>query len=135
MRWLKLESESVAVMRCGTCFLLFDTPHWNRPMSSNPPSTGKRVNWFDEKSQTPLIDHYARNLTSFIDTLADGKVDAGEIKSQEARVLDLMKEVEPKLDDALHAQITALLCELTAYDLMQTLHQMQRARPRTAFRG
>ena len=104
-------------------------------MSSNPSSTGNRVNWFDEKSQTPLIDHYARNLTSFLDCMADGKVDDGEIKSQEARVLDLMKEVEPMLDDALHAKVTALLCELTAYDLMQTLHQMQQARPRTVFRG
>jgi hypothetical protein len=102
---------------------------------SNPSSTGKRVNWFDEKSQTPLIDHYARNLTTFLDVLADGKVDGGEIKSQEARVLDLMKEIEPKLDDALHAKVTALLCELTAYDLMQTLYQMQQARPRTVFRG
>ena len=37
--------------------------------------------------------------------------------------------------DALHAKITALLCELTAYDLMQTLYQMQQSRPRTVFRG
>ena len=102
---------------------------------SNPPSTGNRVNWFDEKSQTPLIDQYARNLTSFLDVLADGKVDGSEIKSQEARVLDLMKQIESQLDDALHAKVTALLCELTAYDLMQTLYQMQQARPQTAFRG
>src|SRR5437879_4571049 len=104
-------------------------------MTTNPTPAGKRVNWFDEKSQTPLIDHYARNLTSFIDVLADGKVDAGEIKAQEARVLNLMKEIEPKLDDALHAKVTQLMCELTAYDLMQTLYQMQKARPKTTFRG
>ena len=103
-------------------------------MTTTPPA-GKRVSWFDEKSQTPLIDQYARNLKSFLDALADGKVDDGEIKGQESRVLNLMKEIEPKLDDALHAKITALLCELTAYDLMQTLHQMQQARPRTVFRG
>jgi hypothetical protein len=74
-------------------------------------------------------------LTSFISALADGKVDAEEIKSQEARVLSLMKEIEPRLDDALHAKVTELLCELTAYDLMQTLQQMQQARPKTVFRG
>ena len=102
-------------------------------MSSNP--TGKRIQWFDDKTHTPLIDHHARKLTSFVDALADGKVDDGEIKSQEARVLGLMKEIEPKLDDALHAKVTELLCELTAYDLMQTLHQMQQARPKTVFRG
>jgi hypothetical protein len=104
-------------------------------MPTNPPPAGKRVSWFDEKSQTPLIEQYARNLKSFLDALADGKVDDSEIKGQEARVLNLMKEIEPKLDDALHAKVTALLCELTAFDLMQTLHQMQQARPRTVFRG
>lgn len=102
---------------------------------SNPSSTGKRANWFDAKTQMPLIDQYARNLTSFVDSMADGKVDADEIEAQEARVLELMKVIEPQLDDALHAQVTTLLCELTAYDLMQTLHQMQQARPRTVFRG
>jgi hypothetical protein len=101
---------------------------------SNIP-TGKRVQWFDDKTNVPLIEQHARKLSSFIDALADGKVDAGEIKSQEARVLSLMKEIEPKLDDALHAKVTELMCELTAYDLMQTLHEMQQARPRTVFRG
>jgi hypothetical protein len=46
-----------------------------------------------------------------------------------------MKEIEPKLDDGLHAKVTELLCELTAHDLMQMLYQMQQARPKTVFRG
>ena len=104
-------------------------------MPSQPSPSAKRVNWFDEKTSAPLIDQYARKLTTFLDVLADGKVDDGEIKAQEKRVLDLMKEIEPKLDDALHAKVTSLLCELTAYDLMQAFYQMQQARPRTAFRG
>jgi hypothetical protein len=104
-------------------------------MTSNPSPSATRVNWFDDKTKTPLIDQYARKMTTFLDVLADGKVDDGEIKAQETRVLDLMKEIEPKLDDALHAKVTALLCELTAYDLMQTLYQMQQARPRTVFHG
>jgi hypothetical protein len=104
-------------------------------MPTNPLPAGKRTSWFDEKSQTSLIDQHARNLASFLETLADGKVDDGEIKAQEARVLNLMKEIEPLLDDSLHARVTALLCELTAYDMMQVMHQMQKARPRTVFRG
>ena len=47
----------------------------------------------------------------------------------------LMKEVEPHLDDALHAKVTQLLCELTAYDLMQMLHEMQKSRRQTVFHG
>ncbi len=104
-------------------------------MSKDPATPGKRVNWFDDKTNTPLIEQYARKMTTFLDVLADGKVDDAEIRSQETRVLDLMKEIEPKLDDALHAKVTALLCELTAYDLMQTLYQMQQSRPRTVFHG
>ncbi len=94
-----------------------------------------RTSWLDEKSQTPQIDQQARKLTSFIDALADGKIDDKEMKEQESRLTALMKEIEPQLDDKLHAKVTQLLCELTAYDLMQTLHEMQKARPKTAFRG
>jgi hypothetical protein len=46
-----------------------------------------------------------------------------------------MKEIEPQLDPQLHGQVTELLCELTAYDLMQALNMMQHARPATKFRG
>src|SRR5262245_21112611 len=97
--------------------------------------SAKRLRWLDDKTDTPLIDDYARQLQSFIDTMADGRVDAAEIGGQEQRLVKLMRKVEPQLDDELHAQVTELLCELTAYDLMQTLYQMHQARPATTFRG
>src|SRR5947209_7899583 len=78
-----------------------------------------RQKWFDDASHEPLIDNYARQLDSFIQTMADGVVDDGEIKAQEERLIGLMREVEPLLDDGLHAKVTRLLCELTAYDIMQ----------------
>jgi hypothetical protein len=46
-----------------------------------------------------------------------------------------MREVEPLLDEKLHAKVTQLLCELTAYDIMHAVYTMQQARPKTAFRG
>lgn len=94
-----------------------------------------RQKWFDEASHEPLIDNYARHLESFIQTMADGVVDEGEIQTQEERLISLMKEVEPLLDDDLHAKVTQLLCELTAYDIMQMVHSLQEARPKTQFRG
>jgi hypothetical protein len=97
--------------------------------------SAKRTRWLDDKTETPLIDDYARQLQSFIDTMADGRVDTAEIDSQEKRLIRLMKKVEPQLDDELHAQVTELLCELTAYDLMQVLHEMHQARPVTTFQG
>jgi len=92
-----------------------------------------RVSWFDDKSKMPRIEESARQLDSFVAALADGKVTEGEVKAQEARLVDLMKEVEPLLDDAQHEKVTRLLCELTAYDLMQTLYLMRP--PARRFRG
>jgi len=91
--------------------------------------------WFDEGSNTPLIAEQARRLESFLAAIADGQVDAAEVKAQEARLVSLMKEIEPQLDGRLHAKVTELLCELTAYDLMQVFSAMQEARPKTAFCG
>jgi hypothetical protein len=47
----------------------------------------------------------------------------------------LMKEIEPQLDPKLHDKVTQLLCEVTAYDMMQSLNLIQSARPVTKFRG
>jgi hypothetical protein len=46
-----------------------------------------------------------------------------------------MREIEPKLDEALHAQVTKLLCELAAYDVMQMIHGVTAGRPKTKFKG
>jgi hypothetical protein len=99
------------------------------------PAKAGRQKWFDDSSHEPLIENYARQLDSFIQTMADGVVDVGEIAAQEKRLIGLMKEVEPLLDDDVHAKVTRLLCELTAYDIMQMFHSIQEARPKTQFRG
>ncbi len=91
--------------------------------------------WFDEATQTPLIENHARRLDSFLSAMADGEVDEHELQAQEARLVKLMKEVEPQLTPALHDKVTQLLCELTAYDIMHTFHIMQEAKPKTMFRG
>ncbi len=94
-----------------------------------------RQSWLDTTSGTPMIDQYARQLTTFLDAMADGRVDDSELKAQEGRVAALMREIEPKLDDALHAKVTQLLCELAAYDLMQVMHSVTAGRPKTKFKG
>ena len=97
-------------------------------------SAGKTP-WFDEASETPLLGEYARKLDSFLDVVADGRVDTKEIESQEQRVVALMKEVEPLLSPEAHEKVTRLLCEVTAYDLMNAFHMAGKSRPRTKFRG
>ena len=58
-----------------------------------------RQSWLDEETQEVRIDEYTQQLGSFIDTLADGRVDADELAAQETRLVKTMQEVEPALDD------------------------------------
>jgi len=94
-----------------------------------------KQSWLDDKAQTPQIDTYVQKLSSFVDAMADGHIEDAELHDQEKRLVATMKEVEPSLNDAQHAQVTKLLCELTAYNVMQTLNSLQSARPKTTFRG
>ena len=94
-----------------------------------------RKSWLDDKAKTTLIDDYARQLGSFIEALSDGVLDASEVQSQEQRVVDLMQEIEPQLDDEMHEQVTRLLCEMSALSVMQVLHELYEARPKTVFKG
>jgi hypothetical protein len=98
-------------------------------------TSNKASSWFDETSATLSISEQAKKLDSFLTAVADGKVTDAELKDQEARLVKLMKEIEPKLDPTLHAKVTELLCELTAYDMMQVFNLLQQSRPKTAFRG
>ncbi|HEV3023716.1 MAG TPA: hypothetical protein VGX76_14675 [Pirellulales bacterium] len=94
-----------------------------------------KLTWLDDVSHQPTIERYARRLAPFVEALADGKIDEAELKAQEGRLVKLMKEVEPALPAALHAKVTQLLYELTAYDVMQILHAMEQSRPRAVFQG
>jgi len=94
-----------------------------------------RKSWLDDDMQSSMIDDYTRQLGSFVNALADGHIDDKELVAQEKRVVEIIKKVEPKLDDALHGEVTKLLCELSAYNTMQTLHNLSQERPKTKFRG
>lgn len=94
-----------------------------------------RQSWLDEASQAPLIDKHVQKLATFVDALADGRIDDDELRAQEQRLVAVMKEVEPALSDEQHAKVTKLLFELTAYNVMQTLNSLQSAKPQTVFQG
>jgi len=94
-----------------------------------------RVQWLDEKTDAPQLHEAASKLSTFLDAIADGRIDHDELKAQEARVTALMKQVEPQLADDLHGEVTQLLLELTAYNIMHTVHDLAASRPKTKFRG
>ena len=94
-----------------------------------------RASWLDETTNTPLIDDYAREMTTFVEAMADGNITDKELKTQEQRLVALLKEVEPTLNDDQHAAVTRLLCEVSAYSFMQVLREMVKQRVKTGFRG
>jgi hypothetical protein len=94
-----------------------------------------RVSWLDADSGEPMIHQYTERLNTFLEAMADGKVEAKELEEQEERLVTLLKEIEPKLEDKLHGEVTELLCELTAYNIMHTMFEVAEAQPRTKFRG
>jgi predicted transcriptional regulator len=92
-----------------------------------------RTSWLDEKTQEPLFQEQLKKLESFTSALADGVVTKQELAAQEQRLIDAMKNVEGELSDALHAKTTKLLVELTAYNVMRLLHELQAEHARVAF--
>jgi hypothetical protein len=65
--------------------------------------------------------------------MADGVVEKKELDAQEQRLAAAMKKLEPELNDDVHAKVTTVLVELTAYNVMRLLHELQAERVRMAF--
>ena len=94
-----------------------------------------RASWFDDKAEHPIIQEKLETLDSFTTALADGVVSQQELAGQERRLMAAMKTVESELTDEAHAQVTTLLVELTAYNVMRLLHELKSERARMAFGG
>jgi hypothetical protein len=92
-----------------------------------------RTSWFDDKAEHEAIQERASKLESFTSALADGVVSKQEVGGQEQRLVAAMKKLEPALSDDLHAQVTNVLVELTAYNIMRLLHELHSERARMAF--
>lgn len=92
-----------------------------------------RVSWFDDKAEHPIIQEKLATLESFTAALADGVVTKQELGGQEQRLVAAMKTLEGDLNDAQHAKVTTVLVELSAYNVMRLLHELQSERARLAF--
>jgi hypothetical protein len=93
-----------------------------------------KASWFDESAQHPTLHERVEKLESFTTAMADGVVDKNELATQEQRLAAAMKRLEPKLNDELHQDVTSVLIELTAYNVMRLLHELQTEHARVAFR-
>jgi len=93
-----------------------------------------KTSWFDERAEHPTLHERVQKLESFTTAMADGVVDKNELTTQEQRLAAAMKRLEPKLNDELHQDVTSVLIELTAYNVMRLLHELQTEHARVAFR-
>jgi hypothetical protein len=92
-----------------------------------------RASWFDDKAEHPVIQDRLMKLDSFTSALEDGVVSKQELNGQEQRLVAAMKKVEGELSDDQHSSVTTLLIEMTAYNVMRLLHELQVERTRMAF--
>jgi predicted transcriptional regulator len=93
-----------------------------------------RTSWFDD-SDLPIIDEQVQKLESFTQAMADGVVEKRELEQQQNSLITAMKAVESGLDDAQHAKVTRLLVELSAYNVMRLLHELQTLRVQKTLGG
>ena len=92
-----------------------------------------KTSWFDDKAEHPILQERATKLDSFTSALADGVVSKQEVEGQEQRLVTAMRALEPELSDVLHDKVTTVLVELSAYNVMRLLHELQAERARMAF--
>jgi hypothetical protein len=92
-----------------------------------------KMSWFDERAEHPTLHERVEKLESFTAAMADGVVDKRELQGQEQRLIAAMKRLEPRLSDDVHADVTSVMIELTAYNVMRLLHELQTERARVAF--
>ena len=94
-----------------------------------------RTSWFDEKAEHLVVHEQVSKLESFTSALADGVITKQELAKQEARLVAALKTLEPQLNDAQHDQVTRVLVEMSAYNVMRLLHELQAERAKIAFAG
>jgi hypothetical protein len=93
-----------------------------------------RSSWIDD-DHSPHLDEHVAALEHFTQSLADGVIDENELEKQEQNLVAAMKAVEPHLSDELHTKVTKLLAELTAYTVMQVLHDMAKAKVKSSIKA
>jgi predicted transcriptional regulator len=91
-----------------------------------------RTSWFDD-ADLPVIEEQVEKLESFAEAMADGVIEKQELARQQDSLVAAMKAVEGDLNDAQHAKVTRLLVELSAYNIMRMVHELQARRPEKAF--
>jgi len=80
--------------------------------------------WFDAETGILLLDEYVVESPSFIKIMEDGIVTPGEVMEQSMRVVELLRDLESRLDPATKELATQVLGELSVlYTVNRKLHE------------
>ena len=77
-----------------------------------------RRSWFEPDATVPFGASVTR-LRSWQDAIEDGIIEPHEVAAQTERVMGLLRELEPLLDDSIHEKVTRVLEEWTVLNAMQ----------------
>lgn len=78
-----------------------------------------RRRWFGLDGEVPFGGSVAR-LATWQAAIEDGIIEPHEVSAQTERVVSLLRELEPMLDDAQHEQVTRVLEEWAVLQVMQS---------------
>ncbi len=81
-----------------------------------------RDGWFDGRGIDLLRDDYLETHEGWQKYIADGEITADEILEQETRIVEMLKKIEPVLDDATHQALTKTLLEYEVLVNMALIH-------------
>lgn len=81
-----------------------------------------RDGWFDGQGVDLLRDEFLEDHAAWRRYIADGQITAAEILEQEGRITEMLKRVEPTLDDAQHEALTKVLLEYEVLVNMALVH-------------
>lgn len=81
-----------------------------------------RDGWFDGKGIDLLRDEFLETHEGWQSYIADGQITAGEILEQETRIVQMLREIEPLIEDSVHEKLTKVLLEYEVLVNMALVH-------------
>ncbi|MCA9791633.1 MAG: hypothetical protein KC910_07545 [Candidatus Eremiobacteraeota bacterium] len=81
-----------------------------------------RDGWFDGKGFDLHRDEFLEHHAGWQKYIEDGEITADEILEQETRIVEMLRDIEPTLDDKTHAVLTKTLLEYEVLVNMALIH-------------
>lgn len=81
-----------------------------------------RDGWFDGQGLDLLREEFLDSHEGWKKYIEDGQITALEILEQENRIVSMLTELEPSIDDEIHQRLTAVLLEYEVLVNMALIH-------------